>query len=110
MSKWKVALNGAGGWQVFGTDGRCVARFHTHAEALEYADRRARTVEVELPRAAYGDKVIAGKGLYSLHVNHMSHCTDVTLGGWDGVTVENRHLWDLAVYLAACAKHWEETQ
>lgn len=83
--------------------------FATHAEALAYADQRARTAEVVLPRATYGDKVIAGKGLYSLHVKHMPHCTDITLGGWDGVTVENRHLMDLAVYLAACAKHWEGT-
>ena len=53
MSRWKVTLNGAGGWQVFGTDGRCAARFHTHAEALAYADRMARTREVVLPRGPY---------------------------------------------------------
>ena len=50
MPRWKVTLNGAGGWQVFGIDGRCAARFHTHAEALVYADRMARTREVVLPR------------------------------------------------------------
>ena len=50
MPRWKVTLNGAGGWQVFGIDGRCAARFHTHAEALVYADRMARTIT--LPRVA----------------------------------------------------------
>lgn len=50
MPRWKVTLNGAGGWQVFGIDGRCAARFHTHAEAVAYAHRMARTREVVLPR------------------------------------------------------------
>lgn len=84
--------------------------FATHAEALAYADQRARTREVTLPRVEYGDHVVAGKGLYSLHVDYRPHCTDITLGGWDGITVENRHLMDLAVYLAGCAQHREDNK
>ena len=82
--------------------------FATWQEAMDHADRMARTYGVVLPRAIYGDHVVAGKGLYSLHVDYREHCTDIYLGGWDGVTVENSHLMDLAVYLAGCAKHWEE--
>lgn len=95
-------------WRVVDEVSRHTATFPTWREAMDYADKRAR--EVVLPRAVYGDRVVAGRGLYSLHVKHMPHCTDITLGGWDGVTVENRHLMDLAVYLAACAKHWEAQQ
>lgn len=84
--------------------------FPTWQEAMDYADKQARTIEMTLPRVLYGDRVIAGKGLYSLHVDYRPHCTDITLGGWDGVTVENSHLRGLSVYLAACAKHWEEHQ
>ena len=84
--------------------------FPTWREAIEYADHKARTVEATLPRVSYGDKVIADKGLYSVHVNHRPLVTDITLGGWDGLTVENKHLWDLALYLAACAQHWKEEQ
>lgn len=84
--------------------------FPTWREAMDYADKQARTYGVVLPRVSYGDHVVAGKGLYSLHVDYREHCTDIYLGGWDGVTVENRHLLDLALYLAACAQHWEEQQ
>lgn len=84
--------------------------FTTWREAMDYADCMARIYEVLLPRVSYGDHVVAGKGLYSLHVDYREHCTDIYLGGWDGVTVENRHLWDLALYLAACAQHWKEQQ
>lgn len=75
--------------------------YHSWRESLNQADRLARTVEVVLPRATYGDKVVAGKGLYSVHVNHREHCTDINLGGWDGVTIENRHLRVLGAYLYA---------
>lgn len=81
--------------------------FHTWQEAMNYADRMARTIEMTLPRVSYGDHVVADRGVYSLHVDHREHCTDITLGGWDGLTVENRHLMDLALYLAACAQHQE---
>ena len=81
--------------------------FPTWREALAYADRMARIYEVVLPRVSYGDRVVAGKGVYSLHVDYREHCTGIYLGGWEGVTIENRHLIDLALYLAACAKHWE---
>ena len=84
--------------------------FPTHAEALAYADRQARTYEVVLPRAKRGEHVIADRGIYSLHVDYREHCTGIYLGGWEGVTIENRHLMDLAGYLAACAKHWKGWQ
>lgn len=75
--------------------------FPTWREALAYADQQARAVEVTLPRVSYGDHVVAGKGVYSLHVDYREHCTDITLGGWDGVTIENRHLKKLGTYLYA---------
>lgn len=97
-------------WRVLNPATRETGTFRTHAQALAYADKQARTHEVVLPRVSYGDHVVAGKGMYSLHVDYREHCTDIYLGGWDGVTVENRHLWDLAMYLAACAQHWKERQ
>lgn len=84
--------------------------FATHAEALAYADQRARTMTATLPRVSYGDHVVTGRGLYSLHVEYVKHATSIFLGGWEGVHIPNNYLMDLAVYLAACAKHWEETQ
>lgn len=95
-------------WAILNPDGFFEGDLETWREAMDYADRMARTVEMTLPRVLYGDRVIAGKGLYSLHVDYRPHCTDITLGGWDGITVENRHLWDLAMYLAACARHRKE--
>lgn len=77
--------------------------FTTWLEALDYADQQARTTTVTLPRVKHDDHVIAGKGLYSLHVNHGQPCTDIYLGGWDGVTVENKDLEALALYLLALA-------
>lgn len=84
--------------------------FPTHTQAVRFADRMARTVEVTLHRAQYGETVIADKGLYSVHVHYRPRATDITLGGWDGVTVENRHLRDLALHLLACAQHWKENK
>lgn len=97
-------------WRVYSKQYPNGTSFATWQEAMDHADQQARTVEATLPRATYGDKVIAGKGMYSLHVDYREHCTDITLGGWDGITVENRHLMDLAVYLAACAQHWKDNQ
>lgn len=51
---------------------------------------------------------MAGKGVYSLHVEYVKHMTSIYLGGWEGAHIPNNHLWDLALYLAACAQHWEE--
>lgn len=84
--------------------------FPSWQEAMEWVDKQTRTVEMAIPRAQCGDKVIADRGLDSLRVDYRPYCTDISLGGWDGVTVKNKHLMDLAVYLAACAKYWEETQ
>lgn len=75
--------------------------FDTWREAMDYADKQARTITATLPRVSYGDHVVAGKGLYSLHVDYRERCTEITLGGWDGVTVENRHLRTLGAYLYA---------
>ncbi|HAT1184792.1 hypothetical protein ACL1HT_00780 [Corynebacterium striatum] len=53
MSKWKVMggrLRGSTFWEVFNHNGRFMESFTTHAEALAYADRQARTREVVLPR------------------------------------------------------------
>lgn len=118
MNEWQIFRRGPAPspgvdgrpWRVLDKLTRDTATFRTWREAMDYADKEARTVEVVLPRAAYGDRVVADKGVYSLHVKHLPHCTDINLGGWDGVTVENRHLWGLAVHLAACAQHWEAQQ
>ncbi|MFW9223597.1 hypothetical protein [Corynebacterium striatum] len=70
MSKWKVRggrLRGSTFWEVFNHNGRFMESFDTHAEALAYADRRARTREYVLPRQPlplslpgieYGDALI----------------------------------------------------
>lgn len=111
MSRWKVRRTMVRrDWEAWNEDEARGDYFHTHAEALAYADRMARTVEVTLPRVTYGDHVVADKGVYSLHVEYVKHMTSIYLGGWDGVHIPNSHLWGLAMYLAACAKHWEETQ
>lgn len=88
-------------WRAVDKKTHDTAVFPTWREAMDYADRMARTYEVVLPRVSYGDHVVAGKGIYSLHVDHREHCTDITLGGWDGITVENRHLRVLGAYLYA---------
>lgn len=111
-SKWEVRRRwsyfyGDYSWEILDPDGLLSGDFNTWREAMDYADQRARTIELVLPRVTYGDKVIADKGMYSLHVNHMPHCTDINLGGWDGVTVENRHLEDLVIHLAGCVANWE---
>lgn len=112
--RWRVArhtIEEAGKkrhtWTVMGTHLWPYRDFPTWREAMDYADQQARQVTATLPSAKPGDHVVAGKGLYSLHVNHRAHCTDVMLGGWDGVTVENSHLEALALYLLALAKKRE---
>ncbi|WP_061925760.1 hypothetical protein [Corynebacterium simulans] len=52
MSKWKVRggrLRGSTFWEVFNHNGRFMESFDTHAEALAYADQKARTREYVLP-------------------------------------------------------------
>lgn len=46
--------------------------FHTHAEAMTYADKRARTIEVTLPRLAAlpTDRHIMPKGYVMQHRGH----------------------------------------
>lgn len=97
-------------WRVYSKQHPNGTSFDTWQEAMDHADKQARTVTAALPRVGYGECTIADKGLYSLRVDHREHCTDITLGGWDGVTVENSHLRGLSVYLAACATHWEAHQ
>lgn len=118
MNDWKVFRRlpapapGVDGrpWRALNPATRETVTFRTHAQALAYADRMDRIYEVLLPRVKRGDHVVAGKGVYSLHVDYRPHCTDITLGGWDGVTVENSHLRGLSVYLAACATHWKDNR
>ncbi|PIS66323.1 hypothetical protein AZH46_07020 [Corynebacterium striatum] len=56
MSKWKVEsdklryYSPPTSWDVYDPNGRFWKSFDTHAEALAYADRRARTREYVLPR------------------------------------------------------------
>lgn len=109
MSRWKVwrewpipseTPDAWEPWCAWDGEQRDSKQFPTHAEALEYADRKARTREVVLPRTAR-EKVIADRGVYSLHVHHREHATDIRLGGWDGITVENQHLKPLGAYLYA---------
>ena len=97
-------------WRVYSRQYPNGTSFDTWREAMDHADKQARTIEATLPRASYGDHVVAGKGLYSLHVDHHKHTTSVYLGGWGGIIIENSHLWDLAMYLAACAQPRKEEQ
>lgn len=110
MTNWvvrKVDSFWTTGWEVLNRDLEFRGIFTKWEEALAYAHHMARTITITLPRVKHDDHVIAGKGLYSLHVNHGRHCTDIYLGGWDGVTVENSHLEPLALYLLALAKKRE---
>lgn len=56
MSKWKVEsvklryYSPPTSWDVYDPNGKFWKSFDTHAEALAYADRRARTREYVLPR------------------------------------------------------------
>lgn len=50
MSKWMVRKQVPGPWVVWPRDGRLAGNFDTWREAMDYADRMARTVEVVLPR------------------------------------------------------------
>ena len=52
MSRWKVVKSETGEWVTMSPGNRFQADFDTHAEALDYADRMARTREVVLPRVA----------------------------------------------------------
>lgn len=97
-------------WVILNPDGFFEGDLETWREAMDYADKRARTHEVVLPRVSYGDHVVANKGVYSLHVEYVKHMTSIFLGGWEGAHIPNSQLWDLAVYLAACAQHWEENK
>lgn len=109
MSRWEVRQTKTlGDWEAWNPNTLEATYFLDWREAMDYIDEQARTITVTLPRATYGDHVVADKGVYSLHVEYVKHMTHIFLGGWDGITVENRHLMDLAVYLAACAQHWEE--
>lgn len=116
MSRWKVKYDPCPSWEtiqdwaVYAGGWMPVRRFHTWREAQDYADQLARTMKITLPRVTYGDHVVAGKGVYSLHVYYSKYMTDIYLGGWDGAQIPNSQLWDLAVYLAACATHWEAHQ
>lgn len=50
MNLWKVRCEGAGVWVAFSSSRNIKRWFSTHAEAVAYADRMARTVEIVLPR------------------------------------------------------------
>lgn len=107
-SKWEVRRTRTrGDWEAWNPDTLEATYYDTWREALAYADKRARTMKITLPRVTYGDHVVADKGVYSLHVEYVKHMTSIYLGGWDGAHIPNSQLWDLAMYLAACAQHWE---
>nr|DAK57421.1 MAG TPA: hypothetical protein [Caudoviricetes sp.] len=109
-SKWKVRRSQLGDWEAWNHNAWESTYFDTWQEAMDHADKQARTREIVLPRVGYGDYVIADKGLYSLHVEYVQHMTSIYLGGWEGAHIPNSQLWDLAMYLAACATHWEAHQ
>lgn len=52
MKRRKVLQNDMGEWAVIGGQWWEPSRFTTWREAMDYADQRARTVEVTLPRVA----------------------------------------------------------
>lgn len=53
MRRRKVLQNDMGEWAVIGGQWWEPSRFTTWREAMDYADQRARTVEVTLPRNAH---------------------------------------------------------
>lgn len=65
MSKWKIFKRGwapATGkhWQVLDSHGQCVKVFYTFEEALDYADKKSRTIEVVVPRAVLAQVMCGG--------------------------------------------------
>lgn len=52
MSRRKILRTNTDEWMVIGGRWREITKFDTWAEAMAYADKRARTVEVTLPRVA----------------------------------------------------------
>ena len=68
MSKWKVEgitsryYRAPRCWDVYDPNGGFWRSFDTHAEALAYADKRARTREVVLPRVGDTTRLVAHNG------------------------------------------------
>lgn len=110
MSRWKV-VKISGWWYAISPGAGAYLAFSNRVKALTYADRKARTVAVELPRLdCSGHKKIGGIGLYSLQVDHQRpNAVDIQLGGWGDLIIENQHLEPLALYLLALARHREGT-
>ena len=65
MSRWRVKAarstvhNAALWWEAYDSEGKDWEAFRTHAEALAYADRKARTREYVLPRVGDATRLAA---------------------------------------------------
>lgn len=69
MSHWKVfkrdwAPATGKHWQVLDNHGQCKKVFATFKEALEYADKKSRTIEMVVPRAVLAQIMYGGSGGY----------------------------------------------
>lgn len=115
MSKWKVWRHPLSGkWIVNDPDRRLVqAPGNTWREAMDYADRMARTVEVVLPRiAGCGDRVPGAPGI-RLGWEYMAMDRDalafwVEDEGSDVIHVQLDELRPLALALLALAEREEQ--
>jgi len=111
MSRWKVEC---GFWWVamqVDKQGREIPgtakRFPTHAEAMAYADQRARTIEVTLPRLTAlptRRHIVQHNGLIIEYARSSSH-PNIPPGHIDVDPEERR---PLAAALLALAQHKEE--
>lgn len=83
--------------------------FATHAEALAYADQRARTHEVVLPRLSTSGKHTVDRIEFDpvTITHHPHHLVKLTLGEWEGVGLTYAELEPVALYLLALAKQQE---
>lgn len=85
MSRWKVERENSWDgpcWFVFDPDGRYITNRFDWAEALAYADRKARTREVVLPRIApVGELTVSAIWSYDSPVVHYIDASGRTVQG-----------------------------
>lgn len=117
MNDWKVFRrffvnsDGEDGypWRAFNPATHETETFCTHAQALAYADRMARTYEVVLPRLSKNGKRTVDRIEFDpVTITHHPHqLVKLTLGEWEGVGLTYAELEPVALYLLALVKREE---
>lgn len=94
-------------WVVYDRDNWNVGEFPTHAEALAYADRMARTVEVTLPRISRSGEQVPGISTVNIGWQHRPTGTTFWVAdkGYDVIELRPDELRPLA--LALLALHYQ---